>query len=163
MNIDKLVEAIQIIVKEEVKKQLPQIMKEVKGEIRKSKIQSIKENSKPIVENQPIKNTHTPSNKRVSIPDILNETARSYAGAPSENGYEEWPTMSNPSMVNAVASNGGGVDRASLAAKMGYGDLGGGGASPTGLGVDVGNPALNKALNRDYTELVRAMNKKRDG
>lgn len=160
MNIDKLVEAIQIIVKEEVKRQLPKIMKEVKSEIRKTKVKPLRE-ATPSPSPTPQK---TNPNHRVSIEEILNETAQSYAGAPADDENEEWPIMSNPAMVNAVMSNrteANGLDRTSLAAKMGYGDMMGGGASPTGLGVDTGNPNLNKALNRDYTELVRAMNAKK--
>jgi hypothetical protein len=36
----------------------------------------------------------------------------------------------------------------------------GGGAQPMGLGVQTGNEALDKALNRDYSELVKRFNKK---
>lgn len=151
MNVDKLVEAIQIIVKEEVKKERVKLMKEFKEEMRKLKL------------TQSSKKTYPKSNRTVSISEVLNETAHSYSGAPNETGYEEWPTMSNPAMANAVMSKRaeeGGFDRTSLASKLGYGDMGGGGASPSGLGVDTGNPVLNKVLNRDYTELVRAMDKK---
>jgi hypothetical protein len=150
MNVDKLVEAIQIIVKEEVKKERVKLMKEFKEEMRKLKL------NQPT--NQPTIKPLSKSNHKVSITEVLNETAQSYSGAPKEAGYEEWPTMSNPAMVNTVMSNRSeGFDRTSLAAKMGYGDMGRSGASPSGLGVDTGNPALNKALNRDYTELIKIM------
>jgi hypothetical protein len=43
-----------------------------------------------------------------------------------------------------------------MAQKMGYGDM----VSSTGLGVDTGNEVLNKAFNRDYSELVRRFDKK---
>jgi hypothetical protein len=48
--------------------------------------------------------------------------------------------------------------RAEMASKMGYSDMGG--VQPTGLGVQTGNEALDKALNRDYSELVKRFNKK---
>jgi hypothetical protein len=41
--------------------------------------------------------------------------------------------------------------RSQMAAKMGYGDMNTGG----GLGVKTGNEALDKALNRNYSELVK--------
>jgi hypothetical protein len=46
-----------------------------------------------------------------------------------------------------------------MAEKMGYGDLAKG-PQPTGLGVQTGVPELDKALNRDYSELVKRFNKK---
>ena len=57
--------------------------------------------------------------------------------------------------VNGAASSG--LQRASLAAKMGYGDMAmnyGDGPKP-GLGANTGHDHLDKALNRDYTELVK--------
>jgi hypothetical protein len=47
----------------------------------------------------------------------------------------------NPSSVEST--------KASIAEKMGYGDM------TAGLGVATGNNALDKALNRDYRELVK--------
>jgi len=40
---------------------------------------------------------------------------------------------------------------------MGYGDM----APKQGLGVQTGNPALDKALNRDYSGLMKALDKKK--
>ena len=56
----------------------------------------------------------------------------------------------------------GGVEgmRAQMAAKMGLSDMSMG-AQPSGLGVQTGNPALDKALNRDYSGLMKAMDKKK--
>ena len=49
-----------------------------------------------------------------------------------------------------------GIDglRAQMAAQMGYGDFSSG-PQKGGLGVQTGNDALDKALNRDYSELVK--------
>lgn len=141
MNVNKLVEAIQIIVKEEVRKERNVLINEIKSELNKLKKhkQTLNKNS---------------NRSTVSINEILNETSQTYAGAPNET--DEWTIMSNPSMVNAVIQHrNGGFDKTSLAEKLGYGDMGG--ASSNGLGVDTGNSVLNKVLNRDYTELVRAM------
>jgi hypothetical protein len=53
------------------------------------------------------------------------------------------PSTSNGMDINSV--------RSQMASKMGYGDMNTGG----GLGVKTGNEALDKALNRNYSELVK--------
>lgn len=54
----------------------------------------------------------------------------------------------------------GGVEsmRAQMAAKMGYGDMGGG-SSKGGLGVSTGLAGLDRILNRDNSELVKRFKK----
>ena len=52
------------------------------------------------------------------------------------------------------------VGRTAIAEKMGYGDLARG-PQPTGLGVQTGVAELDKALNRDYSGLMKAMDKKK--
>jgi hypothetical protein len=51
----------------------------------------------------------------------------------------------------------GGVDamRATMAAKMGYGDMGGSTSNRGGLGVTTGLAGLDRILNRDNSELVK--------
>ena len=51
----------------------------------------------------------------------------------------------------------GGVEamRAQMAAKMGYGDMGGSTPNRGGLGVTTGLPGLDRILNRDNSELVK--------
>ena len=51
----------------------------------------------------------------------------------------------------------GGVEamRAQMAAKMGYGDMGGSAPKRGGLGVTTGLPGLDRILNRDNSELVK--------
>ena len=51
----------------------------------------------------------------------------------------------------------GGVEamRAQMAAKMGYGDMGGSTPNRGGLGVQTGLPGLDRILNRDNSELVK--------
>ena len=50
------------------------------------------------------------------------------------------------------------MGRTAVADKMGYGDFTRG-AQSTGLGVQTGNEALDKALNRDYSALVKRFKK----
>lgn len=179
MNTDKLVKAIQIIVKEEIKEALPKLVKEgVKKEMAKllKENKQLREALKPQKPQQPTfmdetvmqgvvqQPTQQPRqlSKNAALNEVLNQTkgfnessqVPSYAGAPTEVSSG---TMSLNSNVAA-----GGVDamRAQMAAKMGFPDMGMG-AQPTGLGVQTGNPAIDKALNRDYSGLMKAMDKKK--
>lgn len=168
MDTDKLVKAIQILVKEELKQQLPIIVKEVrksvlaemvkqtqtqKAEVRKpSKAKSMLEDIEPLVGKPKKVVEEKQFTKNPAINSILNEMAvNGYHGAPAESGYEEWPTMGNP-LAGAAAGGSPTFNRASMAAMMGYGDMAG---ERTGLGVQTGNEVLDKAFNRDYTELVK--------
>ena len=156
MNTDKLLEAIQILVKEEVKKQLPSIIKEVvKSELKKtlseqkqpkstglSMAKAILEEDKPkVVESK----TYT---KNPMINQILNETR---AAVSNDGGFR--------TMSFGQGDMGSIVGRTAIAEKMGYGEFAGGGAQKTGLGVQTGNESLDKALNRDYSELVKRFKK----
>jgi len=51
------------------------------------------------------------------------------------------------------------VGKSAIAEKMGYGDLAKG-PSATGLGVNTGVAEIDKALNRDYSELVKRFKNK---
>jgi pantoate kinase len=72
----------------------------------------------------------------------------------AEPDIDETFTFNNP----VTAQVGLGAMRNQMAEKMGYGDFGGG-AQRGGLGVKTGNDALDKALNRDYSQLVKRFNK----
>ena len=85
--------------------------------------------------------------KDAVLNQILNETRQST--------MDKTVNFSNPNIAGAGIAG----LRAEMASKMGYGDMGGG-AQATGLGVQTGNEALDKALNRDYSELVKRFNKK---
>ena len=161
MDSSKLLKAIQILIKEELKEQLPTLIKEsVKAEVKRILAEQVKPQQpkkqntglsmakailgedrtpKPIEEVQYVKDT--------VLNQILNETRMS--------SMDKTVTFNNPNIAGA------GMDglRAEMASKMGYGDFGGG-AQPSGLGVQTGNEALDKALNRDYSELVKRFNKK---
>jgi len=85
--------------------------------------------------------------KNPMINQILNETAM----APSTgDGYR--------TMSFGQGDMGSIVGRTAIAEKMGYGDLAKG-PQPTGLGVNTGVAELDKAFNRDYSELVKRFKK----
>ena len=163
MDTDKLLKAIQILVEAEVKKQLPKIVAEVVGvNQKKGMVETVKEKPATTIKKTPSiakailgetkvnKIDSVQYTKNPVLNQILNETrATSYAGV-SNDGYEEWPTMNAP-----ISNPSNGMDmnsvRSQMASKMGYGDMNTGG----GLGVKTGNDALDKALNRNYSELVK--------
>jgi len=156
MNTDKLIQAIQILIKEELKQQLPVIVKEVVGsEMKKilaekkqpkntglSMAKAILGDDKPKVVEQ---KTYT---KNPMINQILNETK---AGLSNDEGYR--------TMAFGTNDMGSIVGRTAMAEKMGYGEFAGGGPQKTGLGVQTGVAELDKALNRDYSELVKRFKK----
>jgi hypothetical protein len=164
MDSSKLLKAIQILIKEELKEQLPTLIKEsVRSEVKRILSEQIK-TQQPKKENtglsmaKAILGEDTPKKtsqkveevqyvKDAVLNQILNETRQST--------MDKTVNFSNPNIAGAGMAG----LRAEMAAKMGYGDLGGG-AQPSGLGVQTGNEALDKALNRDYSELVKRFNKK---
>lgn len=168
MNTDKLVKAIQILIKEELKQVLPKLVKEAVKAETKSLVNENKKLNKILKTKSVSSNTFldvdvnddvssTKEQKQYTknpvLNQILNETADSpYVGSSEEESYK---TVSFDSNISA-----GGLDamRAQMAAKMGYGDISTG-ASANGLGVQTGNETLDKAFNRDYTELVKRFKK----
>ena len=165
MDMDKLLEAIQILIKEELKEQLPALIKEgVKAEMKKmlseskvapkpvSKSISMAKailGDEPIVES--VQQQHAPHkqfSKNPMINQILNETR---GGIPQGDGGFRTMNFGQGDM----GSIAGGT---AMADKMGYGDMARG-PQPTGLGVQTGVPELDKALNRDYSELVKRFKK----
>jgi hypothetical protein len=165
MDMDKLLEAIQILIKEELKEQLPALIKEgVKAEMKKmlseGKVAPKPQSkgismAKAILGDDSIQESVQPKqaptkqfSKNPMINQILNETAM----APSTgDGYR--------TMSFGQGDMGSIVGRTAIAEKMGYGDLAKG-PSPTGLGVNTGVAEIDKALNRDYSELVKRFKKK---
>ena len=166
MNTDKLLKAIQILIKEELKEQLPALIKE---SVQKEVKRLLSEGKQPVqpkptglsmakamLEDEPIQesvSTKVAPTKQFSknpmINQILNETAM--APATGDGGFR--------TMNFGQGDMGSIVGRTAIAEKMGYGDLAKG-PSPTGLGVNTGVPELDKALNRDYSELVKRFKKK---
>jgi len=155
MNTDKLVKAIQIIVEEEVTRRVPNLVKEgVKKEMtkllkeNKQLREALKPQKQPQVQktfmdvDEPVTENNT--TKNLSKNPILNEVLNQTVGFNSSN------------------IQGGGVDalRNQMAQQMGYGDMNTG-PNPNGIGIDTGNEVVNKALNRDYSQLMKAMDKKK--
>ena len=165
MNTDKLLKAIQILIKEELKEQLPALIKE---SVQKEVKRLLSEGKQPV---QP-KNTglsmakammedeviiesvaskvvpQKQFSKNPMINQILNETK---GGLPQGDGGFRTMNFGQGDMGSIAG-------RTAIAEKMGYGDLAKG-PSPTGLGVQTGVPELDKALNRDYSELVKRFKK----
>jgi hypothetical protein len=163
MNTDKLLKAIQILVEEEVKRQLPKVLAEMKSKSsKKAIVEKIKSKhigegvSSPSMVKAILGEAYQKPKSEVQytknpmINQILNETKNTPAYPGATNGFEEWPIMNSP-IANVNPANNVESIRASMAQKMGYGDM----ASGNGLGVDTGNEVLNKAFNRDYSELVK--------
>ncbi len=166
MNTDKLLKAIQILIKEELKEQLPALIKETVRTEMKKMIAEGKQPAKPkstglsmakammedetLVESIESKVAPTKQfSKNPMINQILNETAM----APV-NGDGGFRTMNfGQGDMSSI------LGRTAIAEKMGYGDLARG-PQPTGLGVQTGVAELDKALNRDYSELVKRFKKK---
>lgn len=166
MNTDKLVKAIQIIVKEEIKEILPKLVKEgVKKEMTKllKENKQLRESLKAtkstnrstfmddVLEEEVVRNQVGDETKRLSKNPILNEVLS------QTQGFNESNTIS---MNSSMAQGGVEGMRAQMAAKMGLPDMGVG-AQPNGIGIDTGNDVVNKALNRDYSKLMKAMDKKK--
>jgi hypothetical protein len=165
MNTDKLLKAIQILIKEELKEQLPALIKEgVKAEMKKMLAEG-KQPAKPkttglsmakaMLDDELIEesvSTQIVSQKQFSknpmINQILNETR---GGIPQGDGGFRTMNFGQGDMGSIVG-------KTAIAEKMGYGDLAKG-PSPTGLGVNTGVAELDKAFNRDYSELVKRFKK----
>ena len=166
MDMDKLLEAIQILVKEELKEQLPALIKEgVKAEMKKM-LSETKVAPKPVSKSismakailgddtikESVAQKVAPQkqfSKNPMINQILNETR---GGIPQGDGGFRTMNFGQGDMGSIVGGT-------AMADKMGYGDVARG-PQPTGLGVQTGVPELDKALNRDYSELVKRFNKK---
>ena len=169
MDTDKLIKAIQILVKEEIKSILPTLVKEaVKAETAKL-LKENKELKKQLVsQRQPATPTFMDMDvnegvqpkkqftKNAVINDILNQTKPF-----SQTGINESVLDRTMTFTTQNVPMGGGMApdlRAQMAAQMGYGDFSRG-PQPNGLGVQTGNDVLDKALNRDYSELVKRFKK----
>jgi hypothetical protein len=166
MDMDKLLEAIQILIKEELKEQLPALIKEgVKAEMKKilseTKVAPKPQSkgismAKAILGDEPIQEsvqTKSAPTKQYSknpmINQILNETR---GGIPQGDGGFRTMNFGQGDMGSIVG-------KTAIAEKMGYGEMAKG-PQPTGLGVNTGVAEIDKALNRDYSELVKRFKKK---
>jgi len=165
MDMDKLLEAIQILIKEELKEQLPALIKEgVKAEMKKM-LSETKVAPKPVsksismakailgddtIKESVVQNVAPTKqfSKNPMINQILNETR---GGIPQGDGGFRTMSFGQGDMGSIVG-------KTALTEKMGYGDMAKG-PQPTGLGVNTGVAEIDKALNRDYSELVKRFKK----
>jgi hypothetical protein len=173
-----------------VRKELTTMKKQIVAEIKKSipKQELVYETTQPKVDSlddlvgnvlqkerrkspQPTTKTFT---KNPMLNGILNETANSY-NVPAEDEYTDYPTMGGETMNSNSAPMGGNATdyRAMMAEKMGMTPPNSQGTpsvqemlpstDPEGRPLRTQNipDAVTKALTRDYTELVKGMNKKK--
>lgn len=170
MDTDKLVKAIQIIVKEEIKAALPKLVKEgVKQEMAKllKENKQLREALKPqqpqhptFMDNEPMVEQQIQPQRQFSSNPILNEvlaqtqpfnsTQRQSTGA-----GDDWRAMSFDSSHTHT------LGQQNIAQQMGYGDMMMPGQRQ-GLGVQTGLAGLDRILNRDNSELIKAWDKKKN-
>ena len=169
MDSKKLARIIKLIVEQELKKQLPKLVKEgVAKALHENKKVIRKKQQEPEEDMFSLANTILESERANDIPkktftknpvlnDILNET-KPFSQGPALN--EDYKNMDKTVSLDSNGAQGGmDVIRAQMAAKMGYGDLGNRGPQKGGLGVQTGVPVMDKVLNRDYSELVKKFKK----
>jgi hypothetical protein len=169
MDTNKLLKAIQILIKEELKEALPKLVKEavrvetakLLKENKELKKQLVKTQSQPTFMDMDLNENNLNVGKKAYtknpvLNDILNQTTPLSKTPTNESVLDR--TM-NFTTQNVPMGGGMAPDlRAQMAAQMGYGDFSMG-AQKGGLGVQTGNDALDKALNRDYSELVKRFKK----
>ena len=168
MKKKELIKIIELVVRKEVKKQVNEIfIKEGKKSFTRtsnlkdesSSLTQIVENSvsENIPQSKPKKKEFKQYTQNESLNQILNETANS-------KETEEWPTL-----------GGGAFDSSKMAEAMGYGNLRGGGSNEVkreiaavqtmkdaGVSTDQVGEDVVKALTRDYSGVMKAMNKKKE-
>lgn len=80
----------------------------------------------------------------------------SYANSHIPNYMDAEPDIEGTlNMGSSLGAGGIEAMRAQMAAKMGYGDMGGSSSNKGGLGVTTGLAGLDRILNRDNSELVK--------
>ena len=155
MKKNELIKIIELVVRKEVKKQMTEIFINDKEEIKLSEVIS-KPTPKKVTKKQP-KKQYT---KNKVLNEVLNNTKPL-----GSSETDEYPTL-----------GGGVLGSDNMADVLGYGDLGMGqnkeraremGAVDTikkaGVSVDAVPDEVQNALTRDYSGLMKAINKKKSG
>ena len=164
MDTDKLVKAIQIIVKEEIKVILPKLVKEG---VKKEMAKLLKENKKLKEAVTPKQPTFMDSNvveesvqpqktfsKNPAINEVLAQTQpfnaqqRSGTDVPP---YAGSPTEETSGQINFHSNSVHTLGASNIAQQMGYGQ------KP----VQTGNAGMDKLLNKDYRQILKAVEKKK--
>ena len=152
MNKKELIKIIELVVRKEVKKQMTEIFINDEKEI------SLSETiSKPKVEKKKPKKQYT---KNTALNEVLNNTKPL-----GQQETDEYPTL-----------GGGVLGSDNMAEVLGYGDLGRGqnkeraremaavdSIKKAGVNVDQVPEDVQNALTRDYSGLMKAINKKKSG
>ena len=207
MDSKKLAQLIKLVVEQEIKKQLPKMIKEEVGRLlnettkptpkKKDILEDVdpfelasqlldKERAQPTIQKESVQPKRQ-FTKNQTLNDILNQTqpfsAAQRSGGSGGEGFSVLDNFQMEEPLNESYSNShipnymdaepdidetisyggsalGGVEsmRAQMAAKMGYGDMGGA-PSKGGLGVSTGLAGLDRILNRDNSELVKRFKK----
>lgn len=176
MDTKQLAKIIKVIVEKEISTQLPALIKEgVQRELKRMNVEPtiarkpmVEEEVDPfsladsILDEDRRKNKKPAPKKQYTsnpvINEILNNTKPFGAANQINEGYDSM--NKTISMDSNLAAGGLDALRSQMAAKMGYGDMAmGSGASPGGLGVNTEFDHINKALNRDYSALVKRFKK----
>ena len=143
MNKNKLKNIIELVVRKEVKKQLSEIFINEKEEIKLSETIS-KPTPKKVV-----KKTKKQYSKNKALNEVLNNTKPL-----GTSEVDEYPTL-----------GGGVLGSDNMAEVLGYGDLGMGGNKEKAremAAVDQVPEGVQNALTRDYSGLMKAINKKKE-
>jgi hypothetical protein len=168
MNTDKLVKAIQIIVKEEIKEVLPKLVKEgVKKEMAKllKENKQLREALKPqkpqqptFMDSEPVMEQQVQPQKPLSKNPILNEVLaqtqpfnsqqKNMGGVPS---YAGAPTETSVGTMNFDSTSTHTLGQQNIAQQMGYGKQ----------SIQTGNAGMDKLLNKDYSKVLKAVEKKK--
>ena len=152
MNKKELIKIIELVVRKEVKKQMTEIF------INDEKEMSLSETiSKPKVAKKKSKKQYT---KNTALNEVLNNTKPL-----GQQETDEYPTL-----------GGGVLGSDNMAEVLGYGDLGRGqnkeraremaavdSIKKAGVSVDAVPEDVQNALTRDYSGLMKAINKKKKG
>jgi hypothetical protein len=148
-----LKEQLPALIKESVQKEVKRLLSEGKQPAPKKESTGISM-AKAILGDEPIQESVQQNvqpktfSKNPMINQILNETR---GGIPQGDGGFRTMNFGQGDMGSIVG-------RTAIAEKMGYGDLAKG-PQPSGLGVNTGVAELDKAFNRDYSELVKRFKK----
>jgi len=158
MNTDKLVKAIQIIVKEEIKEVLPKLVKEgVKREMAKllKENKQLREAIKPqtppqptFMDSEPVMEQQIQSQKPLSKNPVLNEVLQQ---TQPFNSTQRQGTGAEYQTMNFTTNDTHTLGQQNIQQQMGYGK------QP----ISTGNSVMDKLVNRDYSQILKAVEKKK--
>ena len=176
MKKSELLKIIETVVRKEVKKQMNEIfINENKSSLLSELVSTpvtseYKQDEKKIHKTGPKKKVHYTSNK--SLNKVLNETVggipQAEGGAPQVGGYEEYPTLSgevfDSSKINDVLAGSPPGVATTESVKQKKRDIGAvQSIKSRGVNVDDVPDHVQDALTRDYSKLMKVIDKKNVG